>query len=480
MELHAKIALSLPNKFYKITLKYDTYQKATYDSYLVASIIANQKNKTDAMKYIDEITGKGSLNAHFKKLYDEISEFSDEQIKGILKDSLFPITIIDKKHHFKFYEMFNASRMDDKVYLGNLENDGSLKDMLMPKDNQSKFLSLDFDVKDGTIKTDNYNAIFSDEGIKIDLDGGTYLPISKSDFELVYKNDLDGIEDYQGKIGSEITSGNWSVLNNTVLSSLGKSKLSFIDDDGNVCTITNDYLKKTEVIKVFSLYFFKETAYYYTIKNAEICESIVAFLMKTKAINEFKTKSLICLLASVSDKTAQKVINYFLSRKDSKEISEMGLKLIKDGLEKGWEEEVLKSIKKSVPSSEFKYLYRISPNLGFEVTDLLDIDNADLTELDAMRKKQYLADRKNMLDSISLWIGEITTSAVREKMKKLPTKDSVYKAFNSFINQDMAHLREDLSEMSDRELKAQYEKVKSMYSSPYQKILERIKKMEDE
>ena len=68
MEIRAKVALSLPNQFYKVVLKYDTFEKATYDSYLVASIVANAKNEKDAMEYIDEITGNGSLNPHFKKL----------------------------------------------------------------------------------------------------------------------------------------------------------------------------------------------------------------------------------------------------------------------------------------------------------------------------------------------------------------------------------------------------------------------------
>ena len=92
MEIKAKVALSLPNKFYKVTLKYDTFEKATYDSYLIASLVKNTKNKKEAEMYIDDISGEGSLNPHFKKLYNDISKLTDEQIDGILKDSLFPIT----------------------------------------------------------------------------------------------------------------------------------------------------------------------------------------------------------------------------------------------------------------------------------------------------------------------------------------------------------------------------------------------------
>ena len=117
MEIRAKVALSLPNKYYKITLKYDTFQKATFDEYLVANLVASS-TKREAMKYIDEISGNGSLNSHFKKLYDKISDLKKKQVNDILQDSLFPVTMIDTKHHFKYYPMFDATRMENRVYKG--------------------------------------------------------------------------------------------------------------------------------------------------------------------------------------------------------------------------------------------------------------------------------------------------------------------------------------------------------------------------
>ena len=44
MEIRARVPLSLPNIYYKVTLKYDTFQKATYDSYLMACLVANSRN----------------------------------------------------------------------------------------------------------------------------------------------------------------------------------------------------------------------------------------------------------------------------------------------------------------------------------------------------------------------------------------------------------------------------------------------------
>ncbi len=479
MEIKAKVSLSLPNEFYKITLKYDTFESATYDSYLIASLIKNTKKEEEAMTYIDEITGKGSLNPHFKKLYEEISKFTKEQIDGILKDSLFPITVIDRKHHFKYYAMFNATRMDDKVYPGNLADNPNLSSMIMPKGKDAKFLSMEFEEEPGSVKSNVYDAIFSETGIKVDLDGGNYCPISKDEFDKVYVNDLEGIEDYPGEIGKEITKGNWNVLNISALNAIKNLKLFYIDEAGNHCAILTDCLKKTEVINVFGLYFYKETRYEYSIKNAEICEAVIEHLLKSKAINEFKTKSLINITAAASDKSAQKVVQYILGRKESKEIAEIGLRLIKSGLEKGWEKEVLKSIKKVTPRSEIKYIYNLDNSLGYDIEDLLVIDDADLTEADKMTKRAYTSQMENLKKECNQMIGEIMTSGVREKMKSLKIKDSVYKALNDFIKEYSAHSKLDYNSMSLEKLTNVYNKIKSVFTGCYEKIKSRLEKEEE-
>lgn len=482
MEIKAKVALSLPNKFYKIKLKYDTFEKATYDSYLIASLVAKAKSEEEALGYIDDISGKGSLNPHFKKLYAEISKLSKEQVEGILADSLFPITVIDTKHHFKYYEMFDATRMDGKVYPHNLAESPDLKGLIMPKDDSAKFLSMDFDVEDGAVKGNVYDAIFTEDEIKVDLDGGNYCPISKEDFDSVYSNDLSDVERYErlgGRIGSQITAGNWNVLNSQVLNALCNLKQFYIDEDGNHCAVLSDCVKKTEVINVFSLYFYKETRYEYSYKNAEICEQAMDYLIKSKNINEFKTKSLISILASVSDMTAQKVVQYILGRKDSKEIAEVGLRLIRGGLEKGWEVDAIRSIKKFSPKSEIKYLYRINSDLGYDLEDILAIDDIDLSEADLTRKREYVSQRENLIKEMNLMVGDIMNSGVREKMKSLKTKDSVYKTLNEFIKEYSAHNRNDYGSMSLEKLTNVYSKIKGVYTGAFENIKKRLAKKEE-
>ena len=478
MEIRAKVALSLPNKFYRIILKYDTFEKATYDSYLIASLVANTTKEKEAMEYIDEITGNGSLNPHFKKLYQEISKMTKEQVQGILKDSLYPITVVDKSHHFKYYEMFDATRMDNKVFSGNLENDKNLASMIMPKDKDAKFLSIEFETEEGTIKKDNYNAIFSDEEIKVDLDDGQYYPISKDDFLSVFEYEGAIESEFMPKIGHEITNGNWNVLTKSVADTWGNDRFTYKTEDGNLAVLLSDCIKVTEVISAYDLLFYKETRYNFSAQNQKQCLEAVRYLKDSNSINEYKTKSLITLLSVIPDIYAQQIVQYILSRKNSKEIAKFGLMLIKSGLEKGWEKEVLLSIKNSVPQREYKYLYRINSDLNFEVTDLLDIDDADLAEADKIRKRAYFAERDNLIKDIKLMIGDMTTSGVRQKLKKLQ-KDNVVNSVKKFLNEYQGHNEGELESMSLDQIKKEYDTIKIMYNGNYAKVKERCDKLED-
>lgn len=478
MEIRARVPLSLPNIYYKVTLKYDTFQKVTYDSYLMACLVANSKNAREANNYIDEITGKGSLNQYFKDLYEEISQFTEEQIQGIVNNSLYPITVIDQKHHFKYYPMFNATRMDNKVYPGNnRDNDELIKSLIMPRRDDVKFLSIDYYEENGKLQTDNYNAIFNDEEIKVDLDNGQYYPISKEDFNAVYKNDVENLNGYLGDIGDKITNGNWNVLSKSIVDTFSRSQYRYRDSNNIHSVLFPDFIKTIEVINVFGLYFYKETKYNFSKNNFKLCEDAVDYLMNSKNINEFKIKSLLNLLNFVDEKKAQNVIQYILGRKDSKEISELGLKLIKSGLEKGWEHDILLSIKKQIQSVDYKYLYRLDSNLNFDVEDLLTIDNIELTNDDRIRKEEYIAQKENLLKEINQMIGGMTNSGVREKIKKIPKSDLKDKV-KKFLDKRIGHSKKDYSSMNVEQVTKKYNDIKLMYENEYRKILKEIDYLE--
>ena len=479
MEIKARVALSLPNTFYKIMLRYDTYQKATYDSYLVASLIRNSKNQKEAFEYIEEVCGQGSLNAHFKRLYEEISGFTESQIDGIIENSLYPVTMM-VSDHFKYYEMFNASRFRNKVFEGNLyDNQEMLKQVMMPRDGNSSFLDISFESEPGTTKRDVYDAVFSEESILVDLDDNKYLPISKEEFDKVYEGQNMNISAYPCKISNEITRGQWSALSQTVLDAMLKERFIFKDKDDNLGSIFNEYIKVTSVINVFGIYFFKETKYDFIKNNATRCEEAVEQLLSNGWINEYKTRSLVKLLSAVSDETAKKVVEYVLNRKDSKELAEVGLTLVKNGFEKGWSKEALLSMKKFATPIHINCLYNIDNSLGYSIDELLQVDKNALSEADAIKVRAYIAERDNMIDQMNKMVGEIMNSGVREKMKNLKTKDSVYKQLNDFIKESSAHLKKDYSTMSLEQLTVEYNGIKRVYEGAFQNIMQRLTKEEN-
>ena len=476
MQIKARVALSLPNDFYKVELKYDTFEKATFDSYLIAALIKNTKEESQAMDYIDAITGNGSLNPHFKKEYKKISVFSEEQIDDILNNSEFPITVIDTKNHFKFYPMLNASQMNGRVYLGNLADYPNLSDMLMSKDDGIKFRGMELEEEPGIVREDMYDVIFTDKDIQVDLDNDTYCSISKDDFLSVFhREELDMSDSLMPIIGNKISEGNWSVLTNEIISSWRENPFAYKDRDGNLSILMNDSVKAVEVINVFDLLFYKETKYVFSKTNASRISSAIEYLISSGKLNTFKTKTLVQMLSFVHDFEAQEVIEYVLARKDSKELAELGFKLIENGLEKGWRTEILKTIKRFSPASESITLYKINPNLGFTIDDFLNISDEFLIEEHLKETRDFLLRKSSMVQRIREMIGEM--AEIREKAKKLQ-KNNVVKDFNAFANKYIGHSRIKYDELPMDKLEKEFEYIQSMYNGNYQKVKAALEKLD--
>ena len=479
MEIKANIRLNLPSTIYQVTLKYDTFKKATWDLYLIAALAMNAKNKTKALKYIDEIAGNGSLNKHFKEIYNKkISKLTDEQINDILKKSLFPITVVDRKNNLMHYPMLNATKIGKIVYDGNLaKQENLLKSLVMPKTDGIKFLSLECDEKDSEPKSDMYIAKFSDDNIMIDLGNKKYYEISKEDFKEIYKNDIQDFNDitntykFLGKIGNKITDGEWYVLSKNIIDNFAKDKDEIKFKDGNdVHTIlNNESMRTVEIIKVFDMFFYKENKLEYSPENKAKCEDAINYLLESKKINEFKTKTLVDILKIINQKTAQSAIQYVLNLKDSKELSKFAINLIKSGLNEGWKVDILKSIKKHSNITEYKYLYRINPNLDFDIEEILGIDDFDLSPVDKERKSEYLAEKQNLLKNINFWIGEITNSGIREKIKSLENS-ALKKAVKKFLDVRTGHNKKNYQSMNLEQLKKEHDEIFNMYKGDYQKM----------
>lgn len=462
-QLQANVLLNLPKEFKTLVLHYKTYEKATFDQYLSASIALRSKNSKKANEYIDDITGKGSLNEHLKNLYSKLSEMDDSSLEKILSDSMFPITKIDKTNKYVYYPLFKIAVLNNKIY-DNFETLGieKVKETLMI---DYDLIGMSFEERGKNDKYESYKIKFTDNNIEIFI-ANKWLPFDSSLFSNYCKEQDLEIERYTGIINSNVTGDDWNLLTANSFNSLFSSNKVFLDNDKNYCIITNDYIKKTEIANIHGLYFYRETRIDFINKNKDYCEMAIKSLLVNQQINETKTKTLTSLLKVIDDLEAQNVINYILARKESKEIALIGLDLIRLGLEKNWNADALISIKSYSSTTDLNRLYRINPNIKYSLSELALIDNDILTEEDLVKKNQYLDDRKNKILDIQMKLGEITSSGLRQSIKKvLKQSDPKVKTFTKYCNDYLAHNEDSLDKFSDEQLNNRYNKINEFYDN---------------
>ncbi len=246
---------------------------------------------------------------------------------------------------------------------------------------------------------------------------------------------------HKGVVGDD-----WRILTNAAIGNMFSNNNYYYDADGNHCQIRYENVRKTIIAQIAGLYIFKEEILQYN-SNKAMCEKVLQVLFENNAINEFKTKALLVILHNVDDISAQQAINYILSRKESKEISLLGIEILKKGLEKGWNDETLVSFAKYADSSMFNLLYRANPALINDVEQLIHIDFDSLTESHKQLVKKFKEDKQKKIETIQKIYGEVIASAIREKMKALKKDDDTKRA-TKLINDLMAHAQKDIEDMS--------------------------------
>ena len=152
--------------------------------------------------------------------------------------------------------------------------------------------------------------------------------ISQEKFAELLVNELSGLGKYEGAVHKNVVGDNWKILTNAAIGNMFSNNNYYYDADGNHCQIRHENVRKTLIAQIAGLYIFKEEILQYN-ANKEMCEKVLQVLFENNAINEFKTKALLVILHNVDDVSAQQVINYILSRKESKEISLFGIELLK-------------------------------------------------------------------------------------------------------------------------------------------------------
>lgn len=445
--VQVKIKLKLTKICYGIKVSYNTFEKATFDQYLMASLaLRSDKDEVVSYQYVDEITGLGSLNAHFKKLYNKTKELTIEQLEDIMNNSMYPILKIDKSNSYIFYPQLYISVFNKRLYEGDFGQDKNLEERLYI---QEKIIDLETFKKYDTTKPEPYFVQLDDKVVKINIED-KWVPMAIDIFKELIVNDLQNIEDFKGTIHYDAKGDKWFTLTDSVLSDMYANTNYFYDDEGNHCLIRNENIRKTTISQIAGYYIYKQENVPYE-NNRDLCEKVVSILKSNNSINEFKTKSLITLITYSEEQTAQEVINYVLERKDSKELALKGIDLLKKGIEKNWENEALKSFMKYADSSYYSLIYKANPQLISEIDKLIMINPDFLTPTHKKKVEEYKKDVQAKIEIIKKIIGEVTASGIRERLKKLKTSEQT-KRFSKLANKYIGHSKINYETLSLKEL----------------------------
>lgn len=440
MSLRVNLKLKLSKITKRITVKYNTFEKATYDEYLIASLVLRSKSEDEAFGYIDEITGAGSLNPHFKRLYKEIISFSKEQLERIMENSMFPVLKIDDSNRYEYYPQLNVSVFQKRIYEGDIAEKKNLPELLYIREE-----IIDLKVQDVRTldKPEPYYVEFANDGsIAVRLLDKN-VSINSGLFESLLTIELDSIAKYKGTVHKKADGAGWSILNNSAVNNLFSTNNYYYDDNGDHLMIRNENVRRTEVAKMSGLYIYRESVIGYD-GNIKLCEKVLDVISSNKNYSMFKPQLFVKLLRNIEDYNAVEYINLYYSNVAlSKEIAMLVIELLRKGALTGWTKTVLCGILKYCSKDEYSLVYRANSDVGFTIDQLILINKNLLTEEHKKQVDAYFENLNKMKATIREITGEITVSGLRENVKRL-TSDDQTKRFSKLCNNLIGHVNKDL------------------------------------
>lgn len=440
MSLRVNLKLKLSKIIKRITVKYNTFEKATYDEYLIASLVLRSKSEDEAFKYIDEITGAGSLNPHFKRLYEDISSFSKEQLERIMENSMFPVLKIDDSNRYDYYPQLNIFVFQKRIYEGDIAERKNLAELLYIKE---EIIDLKVQNVKALDKPEPYYVEFSNDGnIAVSLLGKN-VNIPSELFESLLTIELDSIAKYKGTVHNKVDGAGWNILNNSVVNNLFSTNNFYYDDNGDHLFIRNENIRRTEVAKMSGLYIYRESVIPYE-GNIKLCEKVLDVISRNNNFSMFKPQLFVKLLRNIEDyKSVEYINSYLINIFNSKEIAMLAIQLLRKGVLDGWEATVLNKILKCCSKEEYSLIYRANSNVDFTINQLICVDKNLLTEEHKKQVDEYYANLNKMKTTIREIIGEVTVKGLRENVKKL-TADDKTKRFSKLCNNLIGHVSKDL------------------------------------
>lgn len=472
MTIEARIPLTLPKVKSQIIITYNTYEEASFDQYLTASIVVNAHSKGEIENYIDDITGKGSLNKHLKKLVEDIMNMDETTRTKVLNNSIYPVTRIDKKHSFTYYPFFDVSIYKERPYNGNLKNfskEELRKIFNLPSD--IDIIEFKYNDSEDLIK-DQYTVKFENNDISIKLTDKNCFSLSSEQFQEAYHTTLENVESHYKGVIQNIGNGNkWSELTKNVLDALCNDNCYYYDNNGNHLSI-KDRVEITQLINVYGLYLYKKERIEYTPQNRTICQSVIKHLISTQQLFDFPQNWLLKLTKSVDELTQQMVINHILIRREDSDIAEIGIGLLAK-IRDGWEKEALRSMKYQ-SRQNLTTFYTIDHDLDYTDEELSRIDETVLSSTDKNRVSIYRSTIKNKIKKINELIGIIMSSGIRERMKEMKATEET-KILTKGLNIHIAHKKGDINRYTDSELDEYLSHVEIMYQH-YQEVEQQYNK----
>lgn len=457
MKLTSNLRLRFAKRKNTISITTRTYEKASFDQFLAASIAQRCKTIKSANEYIDSVTGKGSMNAHLKKLYRDMRERSADERQRILESSLYPIEKIDDSQTFIYFPDFDQSLFEGVLYEGDLEEQTDFLKGIVAIDGE--FVSMSVRPSKPMDHTDNYRVVIDGSGASIQIAPKAALYATSSQFQELVVQDVEVPDQIRNLAIESVEGEGWFLLTASQINGPMKSPLGFYEGS-YYYLLTTAGIKKTEIGHAFGLYLYRETQIPFTPAYAELCTAAANHLLSSKEINTFKTKALVDLLGAVEGNVAQKCINFVLSIKDSRELAALGLTLLEAGMMIGWNETSLKQMKNVANQHQLEVLYALSPKL-FTLNEFLDMDPRILTPTHRQMVEQHKLERETKIAYVKEVIGEVSVKALREKSGKLKNDDEV-KEFRQLINKLFAHNKMDLTDADDSTLDSTYRLAKRL------------------
>ena len=458
MKLTSNLRLRFSKRTNVVSVTSRTYEKASFDQFLAASIAERCSSKKSGEEYIDLVTGKGSMNGHLKKLTAEMRDNkTSKDRKAILDSSLYPIEKIDESNSFTFFPEFGVSLFDGAIYSGDLAEQAEYLEKIIPF--EGELVSLKVRPAKEETTTDNYRVTIDGDEASIQIAPNAFLKANSDTFTNMVVQDIE-VSNFIHSLATPIQDGEgWFLLTNSQINGPMKSDYGFVNDKA-FYLITQTGLKKIEVGVAFGLFLYRETLIPYNPEHSALCDAAAKHLLASRRINEFKTKSLVEILFSTSGDVAQQCLNFVLSIKDSRELAQAAVALLSQGLKKGWSANALKQMKLVANSRQSEIVYSIAPEL-FDMNDVLTMDPEILTPEHRKAVEEHKKERQTKIDFIKVVNGEVSSSAIREKSGKLKNDEQV-REFRQLINKLIAHSKQDVYEMDDDRLDSAFRLAKRL------------------